>query len=198
MRVLELDHRFRSAIPLLLPQIGTDRRATMMPDQRRRRVTDLQTGIDEPPADVHIISGDAKLLIKSAKAQQRIPFECHVAAGNVLRLAVIDHDMAWIAGTDRDTPRGPVIARWSEIWAADRIHLLIDHASHEIRQPSLVGHAIAIGVSDNLAGGGVRPRIAGGAEAAIFLANQPEFRKTRCDLRSSISRSIVNDNHLIV
>src|SRR5712671_4731380 len=107
----------------------------MMPDQSCRCVTDLQAGVEKPPANVHIVSGEPKLLIKSAESQQHIAFERHVAPGNMLRFAVVDHDMAWIAWANRDASSDPVVGRGGDIGAANRVRLLLDHAADQIGEP---------------------------------------------------------------
>src|SRR6266850_8384977 len=111
MRMLELHHRFGSAISLLLAEVSTNGAAAMMPYQRRRGVGDFHPRIQESPADIHIIAGLAEPRIEPAQSQQGLATKCHVAAGHMLSIAIVDHHVAWISRAGRDALRHPMV-RW--------------------------------------------------------------------------------------
>src|SRR5579864_3197239 len=81
--VLEAEHGLGSPVTALLAQIATDAAATVMPHQRRRRIPDPPPRIEQPPADVHIITGHPELRVEPTELPQHRPIERHVAAGNV-------------------------------------------------------------------------------------------------------------------
>ena len=86
--MLAHQQRFGFAVTGLLLQVGADRRTPVVPHKTRRVESELAPALLQAPADVHIVAGLAKNRIEPAYLLQRPSEERHVAAGNVLGLAV--------------------------------------------------------------------------------------------------------------
>src|SRR5438309_3626883 len=93
LRPFPFQKRLGFSIALLLAQISTNGIAAMMPDHRRGIEPQRPTLLLQAPADIHVVTRDAKLRVKSANRLQTRPAERHVAAGNVFRFAIRKQDM---------------------------------------------------------------------------------------------------------
>jgi hypothetical protein len=85
--------RLGPAVANLLFPVSPNPLSTMMPNHRAGIEAYLKARLLNPPADVHIISGHAELRIKSSDELQYTFAKRHVAAWNVLRIAVGDENM---------------------------------------------------------------------------------------------------------
>ena len=74
-------------LPLLLP-VCADGVAAVMPDHGRRAESQSPAAITQPPAQIDIVPGDAKLWIESADRPQALGPEGHVAPWDMFRLAI--------------------------------------------------------------------------------------------------------------
>jgi len=101
--VFEEQQGFRLAITSLLLQIIAHRVATKMPDHRSRTETDLVAFVLQTPAQIHVVPGSPKDGIKSRDRFESLMTKCHVAARNVLRDFVIEQDVGWRPGRNRNT-----------------------------------------------------------------------------------------------
>ena len=88
-----MKHRFSAAVAGLLFEIGANRAAAMVPDLSGRGEADFFPGVEQSPADVNIIAGLAEARIEAAYVEQCLAAERHVAAGDVLGIAVVEHDV---------------------------------------------------------------------------------------------------------
>src|SRR5690348_429067 len=89
---------FRFSITVLLFQVITDCRTPEMPDKCGRAETNFMPGLLQAPAEVHVISCLHKDGIESSNLFQDGFIKGHVAARDVLGLAVGKHDSRWTAG----------------------------------------------------------------------------------------------------
>src|SRR5919204_2744455 len=77
---------------LLLP-VGAHRVAPVVPDHSSGAEPERPATLLQAPADVHIVAGDAVAGIKPPDRLQGLLAEGHIAARNMLRLAVREQDM---------------------------------------------------------------------------------------------------------
>jgi hypothetical protein len=88
---LFLEQSLSTPITPLLLQVRSNRNATMVPYNSRWAESQLQVPFLETPADVHVVSRDPKPFIEATNFKQRgLPIG-HVAAWNVLSLAIGQH-----------------------------------------------------------------------------------------------------------
>jgi len=80
--------RLGPAVANLLFPVSPNPLSAMMPNHRAGIEAYLKARLLNPPADVHIISGHAELRIESSDDLQYTFAKRHVAAWNVLRIAV--------------------------------------------------------------------------------------------------------------
>src|SRR5205809_6853215 len=85
---LALQHRLGPAIPDLLLPVGAHRIPPAVPDHGGRAEAERPAPLLQPPAYVHVVTGGAKLRIEATDGLQTGLPERHVAAGDVLRLAI--------------------------------------------------------------------------------------------------------------
>src|SRR5205807_8812667 len=90
LRPLALEHRFGSAIADLLLPIGAERVAAVMPDHGGGMKAQGPPPLLQAPADVDVVPGGAELRIEPADRLEAFLPERHVAAGDVLRLAIAE------------------------------------------------------------------------------------------------------------
>ena len=92
-RVLAHQQGLRLPVTALLSHVSPDGRAPVVPDKGRRAETNLQARLLQAPAQVHVVARPVEDRIEPAHLRQRPLVERHVAAGDVLRLAVGQHDV---------------------------------------------------------------------------------------------------------
>src|SRR5207247_6263824 len=92
-RPLALQHRLRPAVADLLLPIGAHGVATMVPDQGRGTEAEGPPPLLHTPAHVHVVASSAELAIESSDRLEAGFPERHVAAGDVLGLAVGKEDV---------------------------------------------------------------------------------------------------------
>src|SRR5207237_9654435 len=93
LRPFPFQKRLGFAIALLLAQISANGIAAMVPDDRRGIEHQRPTLLLQTPTDIHVVTGDAKLRVKSANRLQARLAERHIAARNVFRLAIGKQDV---------------------------------------------------------------------------------------------------------
>ena len=95
------------AVAMLLLQVGCHRGSPVMPDKSRMGKADLVTAFLKSPADVDIVTGLAIDRIEAANLLQGPFVEDHVAAWNVFREPVGQHDMGGASRGNHDGRGGP-------------------------------------------------------------------------------------------
>src|SRR5215471_15691353 len=139
----------------------------MVPNHGGRAEAQRSASLLQAPAEIHIISGDAKLRIEPAGFFERRPSEGHVAAGNVLGHLVGKQNMYRSARSVRHTIGDSTIARRGDVWSADSHMSRAKKRVSEVSQPVRIRVRIIIQISDNLTGRRLHADIPGSAQALI-------------------------------
>src|SRR5207253_9496812 len=92
---LLFEQGLRLPIAALLLPVGAHRVAPVVPDHGGGAEPERPATLLQAPAHVHIVAGDAVAGIKPPDRLQRLLAEGHIAARNVLRLAIRKQDMNW-------------------------------------------------------------------------------------------------------
>src|SRR4051812_45975082 len=100
----------------------------MMPHHGCRSKSNLIALLQKAPADIDIIAGLTKLMMKATNRCKHASLESHVATRHVLGRLVIEHYMAGISGACRDAFCDPVVVGRTEIRPANGIDALLQHA----------------------------------------------------------------------
>ena len=95
--ITALEMRLGKAITLLLTEVGTDSRASVVPDNSAGMINDLFVRHEQSPADVHVVSGRAVLGIEHSHCLEGVLAEGHVAPGNVFGTLVVNEHTGWVA-----------------------------------------------------------------------------------------------------
>ena len=169
--------RLGFAVSALLFEVRLDRISAIVPDLRRWRESDALPQVLNPPDDVHIIAGLAKLRIEAVHLFQDGGVERHVAAGNVLGGAVVDHDVRRSAGRKPHAIGDPRALIGNQIRPAHARVSAAHQRQRQIIEPILIGFAVAVGVDDDFARGGVHADIPGVAQAHVSLPDVPNPRE---------------------
>src|SRR5207302_3639473 len=120
LRPLPLQYRLRPAVPDLLPPVGADRVPAVVPDHGGRAEAERPAPRLEPPADIHVVAGGPELRVEAADRLEAGLAERHVAAGDVLRLAVGQEDVNGPARRPRDALGDRSVTRRRDIRSAHR------------------------------------------------------------------------------
>ena len=88
--MLSLEQRLGLAVASLLAQVAAHGAAAVVADDRAGAERDLPARVEQPPAHVDVVAGGAELRVEAAEPLQRVLADRHVAAGDVLGLAVGD------------------------------------------------------------------------------------------------------------
>src|SRR5262249_46047337 len=113
------EQRFCLRITLLLLQITAQRAAAVMPHDRRPCETDGPATFLQPPADVDVISGNAKTGIEASDLQELVASIGHVAAGDVLGEAVREQNVNGTARGVRDAVSDDAVAGRRDVGPPD-------------------------------------------------------------------------------
>src|SRR5437763_1191436 len=136
---LPLQHRLRPAVPDLLFPIGAHRVPAVVPDDRRRAETQGPAVSLEPPAHVDVVAGGAELRIEPSDRLKTGLAKRHVAAGDVLSLAIAEEDVNGPARRARDALGDRSVARRGDIRSAHPSVRGPQESSCEISKPVRVG-----------------------------------------------------------
>jgi len=113
--------------------------ATVMPDKTRVGKCDLAAALEQAPTNVHVVARGAKLRVKPVRLLER-PFpKSHVAAGDVLRVAVVEHHVRRAAWRNRDTAGDGIVLRRRKIVAADCARIGLEQIPDKVVEPVFVG-----------------------------------------------------------
>src|SRR5581483_5269844 len=88
-----LQQRLGPAVALLLVPVGAERVAAVVPDQRGRAEGERPALLPQAPAGVDVVTSGAEAGVEAADRFQRPAAVGHVAAGDVLRLDVVEEDV---------------------------------------------------------------------------------------------------------
>src|ERR1017187_3978696 len=120
LRVFASQQRLRDTVTALLPQVGLDGVATVMPDKARVGKRDLAAALEQAPTNVHVVARRAKLCVEPVGLIER-PFpESHIAAGDVLRVPVVKHHVRRTTRRNCDTAGDGTVLGWWKIVTANR------------------------------------------------------------------------------
>ncbi len=196
--VLEAQHRLGLAVALLLFAKRFEREAAVVPDDGGGAEGDDAAALLEAPAEVHIVAGLAVFVVEAADLVERPTVESHVAAGNVLGDDIGEEHMARTAGGRGHTGLHPIFRRRRDVRAADAREVAAEKRADQVIEPVGIGHAVAVCVNDDLAGGGVGADIAGETEAFVFLADIFDPRVAGRDLLRVVGRAVVDEDDFVV
>ena len=100
-------HDGRRYVAQLLPPISAHGGAMVVPDERRRHELDLSAGRLKPPADVDVVTSAQVDRVEPADRLKRLAADREVAAGHVLRDAIVEQHVRRPAWRPRDAVRPP-------------------------------------------------------------------------------------------
>ena len=137
--------------------------------------------------------------IEPANLLQRPLVKRHVAARNVLRLAVGQHDVRRAARRNHDRRRHQRVLRRQEVGAAHARKSAPQQPARQIVEPVLVRPAIGVREGDDLARRRRDARIARHREAEVLLvAKVADVGMREGDLPRRIGRAVIHQDHLVV
>src|SRR5262245_22840997 len=160
--------RLALAVPHLLTDVGATAGAVVMPDQGRRRESDLPSARLEPPAHVDVVACSDEGRIESADGHQRLAPEGAVAAGNVLGESIVDEDVRRPSRGSGDRLSEPRIVDRYDIGSARTDDTRHDKGLNEVGQPVRIDPDVCVGIRDDISGRGVEPDVARGRETGIL------------------------------
>ena len=195
--VLGVEQGLGLAIAGLLPEVRTRVLAAVVPDERPRREGDQEPLVLEPPADVHIVAGLAKLGIEPVDRLEGLTAEGHVAAGDVLGDLVAHQDVRRLPRRGRDAGGQPAVLG-RQVRPPHRRRPAPHELMDQMDQPVRVGHAVGIGVGDHGTRGASQPGVSRDTQAVMRLMDGPDRRESREDLPGIVGRAIIHDDDLVV
>ena len=198
LRVVRHQPRLAFAVADLLPPVRLDRRAMVMPDERRRREADLPAARLQPPAHVDIVAGAEIDRVEAADREQRLAPERHVAAGHVLGDAIVEQHVRRSAGRARDALRHRRIVGGHDVRSAGADDVGGEERLDEKRQPVAIDARVGVGVRDDLAGRFRQADVARGAQSAVRGVDDADARMAVRDLARAIPRAVVDEDDLVV
>ncbi len=198
LRVFVPQQGLGHAVTALLVEIRFHGIAPVMPDETGMRERNLPAALQDPPADIHVVTGRAEHGIKPVDLVQR-PFpERHVTAGNMLGMTIVEHHVRRAARGDRHAAGDRVVFQRREVVAANRRGIVAQQVADKVIQPVTIHATIAVGERHDLAAGGVDPDIARGAQAAVWLVNSAHLGMFGGNLARVIGRAVVDQDHFVV
>ena len=91
--MLAREQRLGFAVTVLLSQVLAESGAAIMPNKGRGTETDFVIRLLQSPAYIHVVTSTLEDGIEAADLGECPLVKSHVAAGNVLGLAVAQHDV---------------------------------------------------------------------------------------------------------
>ena len=170
-----------------------------MPDKGRRAETDLEARLLQAPAQVHVVARLVEHRVEPADLLQRPFVERHVAAGNVLGLAVGQHHVRRSARRSHDRRGHQRILRRQEVGAAHAREAALQQTAHQVIQPVLVRPAVGVRERDDLTRRGGDAGVARDGEAEVLLvAKVADIGMREGDLPRRVGRAVVHQDHFVV
>ena len=90
---LAFEERLGGAVAALLAQVGAHRSAPVMEDDRAGREAEAPAALEQSPADVDVVAGDAEVGVEAADGLEVGLADGQVAAGEVFGVAIGEQDM---------------------------------------------------------------------------------------------------------
>ena len=166
----------------------------VMPDERRRHELDSPASRLQPPAHVNVVAGTQVDRVEPADGPQGVATDREVAAGHVLRRAIVEEHVGRAAGGARDAVRDPraVERRQAEPSRGDDIGT--GERLDQIGQPVGIHPHVGIRIRHDVAGRGSEAGVACGAQAAMLEIDHAARRVLPRDSARAVTRAIVHDN----
>ena len=197
LRPFPLEHRFGFSVANLLLPVRSHGPAVVMPNHRARTESKLPPSLPGSPANIHVITGLAKLRIKSANGLEPALSKSHVASRNVLCFAVGKEHMSRSAGGPSNASRRlSVVSNWN-VRPSHTCIVRLQECEGQIGQPIWIGPRIIIYICDKLPGRGLPSQVPRGAQAAVLGANQAHVVLRR-NIAGAVGRAIINHDGFVV
>ena len=194
---LALQQRLGPSVLALLAPVRAHGAAGPVPDHGRGAEPEHVPRLEQLPADVDIVSGDAELGIETAHVLECPLTEGHVAPGKVLGLAVGDQHVNRRAGSVREAAACERRGARRHVWAAYAGIVVMVKGGNEIAEPVTVGLRVVVEVGDHVSGGGLHTDIPRPREAAILRLDHAHLVLSR-DRGRRVRRAVVHHDHLEV
>ena len=167
-----------------------------MPDERWGSEYQLPSPIEEPPAEVDIISGSDELGLKPPDFFQGFPAHDEVTAWEVLRPEVLGKDMGGGARSRGDNCLLQALRRGREIGASGGSGLGVIKATGYPEEPIDIGLAVIVRIGDELTSGRIGSIITGIRKPSVLLSEVAHFRETGSKLGGLVGGPVVNNKNL--
>jgi hypothetical protein len=167
-----------------------------MPDERWRREYQLPPLIEEPPAEVDIVSSSEELRLKPPYFFQGFSAHDEVTAWEMLRPEVLREDMGGGACSRGDNSLLQALRRGREIRASGGSGLGVIKATGYPEEPIDIGLAVIVCVGDELSSGRIGSVITGIRKPSVFLSEVADFRETGSKLGGLVGGPVVNNKNL--
>jgi hypothetical protein len=113
--------------------------------------TDPVSGIDQSPANIHVIASRPELIIESFNGVEGFAADREIATGKVLGFDVIQQYVSGAAGSGSDHGTGATGWRRRNIGASRRGEIVFGKGQRQPGEPVGIGFTIIVGVSNDLA-----------------------------------------------
>src|SRR5207245_9691302 len=123
--------------------------------------------------------------------------ERHVAAGDVLGLAIGDEDVHRSARCAGDALGDRPVARWRDVRPAHTGVRRAEERGCEVRKPVRVGVRVVVDICDDLARRGVETGVARNGQAAVRSLDQANIVATG-DRAGAVRRPVVYYDHFVI
>ena len=168
-----------------------------MPDNGGGAEGNHTAALLQAPAEVHIVTGLAVFGVEAADLIEGPAVKSHVAAGNVFRDDIGEKHVVRSARSRRHARLNPIFSRWRNVGSAHAGVVSAEKRAHEVVEPVGIRHAVAIGINNHIAAGGMRAHISGEAQALVFLADIFDPIVTGCDFLCVVGGSVVHEYDLV-
>ena len=111
---------------------------------------------------------------------------------------IVQHYVAWVPWACCHAFGHPAIEIRGDVGAADALHLLIQHALHQVTQPVLIYNAVIIGVCHDFSAGHLRADVTRYTKPLVFLMIISNLWKLSGDSGDSVGGAIVHNDHLMI
>ena len=133
----------------------------------------VRSGLLQPPAEVDVVAGDPEALVEAADLLEHVLAEGHVAAGDVLGLAVGDEHVDRAAGRGGDAFGDEAVVLGRDVGPADAGVAVGAQQGGDVVEPVGVGIGVVVEEGDDLAPRAASiPVLRACAEAAVLGLDQ--------------------------
>ena len=197
LRPLALEQCFRAAVPDLLLPIRAHRVPAVMPHHGGGTEAEGPTPLLQAPAHVDVVAGGTELRVESADRVQRHLPERHVAAGDVLSLAITQQHVHRTSRRACDALRDRSIVRRRDVRTTHTGVRAAHERRREVGQPVGVGIGVVVDVRHDVARGDGESRVPGARQPLVRRPNQRAVVAAR-DGGRPVGRSVVHHDDLVV